>query len=151
MATIWALVANTGGAQIFEIKGLGKSIVKVQHIPNPEGRKRGGDVYSDRPGRAFDRQGGARHALQTATDLHLHEIQIFAKKLMEILIRGYEEKSYDQLALVCPPQFLGEINQLIPDHLKKCILKEIHKDLPDSLSDQDIIKHLDEYLNLWNK
>lgn len=153
MGTLWALVANSSWAQIYEIKGHGKHIKMIRQIDNPDGRKKSGEIYSDRPGRAFDRVGIGRHAMSSETDFRLKEQEVFARKLAIILEKGREENAFDQFALVAPPQFLGQLNLVIgTDHpLKKFLTNSIEKDLTDSFKQEDIINHLCKYLDLWNR
>jgi len=146
----WALVANSGFAQIYEIKGHGKEIKEILQIDNPDGRMKSGEILSDRPGRSFDSMGGSRHALGTEVDPHVHEQKIFAHKLVEILKKGIEGNSFQQLALIAPPQFLGELKLVLSENLKKIITKEINKDLPIYQNGKKRIEAICEYLDLWN-
>lgn len=58
MSTLWVLIANRSFAKIYQVKGRGREIKEIHHIENPDGKKRPGEVLSDKPGRAFDRLGG---------------------------------------------------------------------------------------------
>jgi protein required for attachment to host cells len=150
MKTLWILTGNRGFVKIYEVKGHGKQIKEIHHIDNPEGLKKNSEIFSDRPGRAFDRMGGGRHALSSETEYHEHEQQLFAHRLAALLQENHESKAYDELALVGPSHFLGDLNLAIHDGIKKIIIKEVGKDLPIHLSEQERIGHLCEYLDLWN-
>lgn len=149
MGTLWVVAANKGFAKIYEVKGCGKEIKEIHHIDNPEGHIRGALNLSDRPGRAFDRQGVGRHAL-TDRDIHAREQEVFIDQISDFLKLGKENKEFDELALVAPPAFLGELKQQIPAQIKKCVVREVGKDLPEHLSEQTRIEHLCNYLDLWN-
>jgi protein required for attachment to host cells len=152
MATIWALVANTSRAYIFKITGKGKHIDKIMEFDYPDGRKKTGEIHSDKPGRAFDRVGVGRHALSTEVDVRMHQHQVFARQLFEALKKAYGEKEFEQLAIIAPAQLLGELKRVIgSDPLEKTVIKHIDKDLSTSLKEQDIINHLCNYLDLWNR
>ena len=150
MGRMWALVANSSFAKIFEIQGHGKYIKEIHHFDYPEGRMKSGEILNDRPGRAFDRMGEGRHALGTEVDVHTHEQQIFAHKLAHVLYEGKVNRLYDELALVAPPQFLGELKQALESQVAKLVSKEIPKDLASHFSEKELIDHLVKYLDLWN-
>lgn len=150
MSTLWILTANSSFAKIYEVKGRGREIKELQHIDNPDGRKKSGEILNDRPGRAFDSMGGGRHALGTQVDVKEHQKQIFAQQLVKLLQEGLEKKSFEELAIVAPAHFLGEIKRIVSDTLKKRIVKEVAKDLNERISEQDRIAQLCGYLDLWN-
>jgi protein required for attachment to host cells len=150
MGTMWVIMANNSFAKIFEVRGYGKHIKEIQHIDNPVGRMKPREILQDRPGRAFDRVGAARHALGTEIDVKSHEQKIFASKLAETLKEGRANHSFNELVLIAPPQFLGELKLALDDQVKKSISKEIDKDLPIHLSEKERIESLCRYLDLWN-
>jgi len=149
MTTLWVLTANRSFAKIFEVKGAGRNIKELHHLDNPDGRVKNREFFDEPAGRAFDRVGGGRHAMNQ-NDVHENEQKQFIEKIANILQEGKNNKEYDELAFVAPPQFLGELNQFIPPQLKKLLIKEVPKDLPERLSDQECIDHLCGYLDLWN-
>lgn len=151
MGTMWVVTANSGFAKIFEVKGCGRQITEVQHVDFPKGKVKSGQVNSDRPGRAFDSFGMGRHAHTPAVSIHAHENKVFAGHLAKILREAHANNSFNELALIAPPHFLGELKQAIPNGLQKCIVKEINKDLPEYLSEKDRIDHICDYLELWNR
>jgi protein required for attachment to host cells len=150
MTTLWILVANSAYAHIYEVKGQGKDIKKIHHIDHPDARKKGEEILSDRPGRSFDSTGIRRSAVSPQVDLKMHMQEQFAKELAQILQQGKNEHKFDQIALVAPPQFLGELNNAISDSVKKCISKHLSKDLPEYLNDREQIEYLCKHLDLWN-
>lgn len=151
MSTMWILAANSSFAKIFEVKGHGKQIKEIRHIDFPKGRQKSGEVNSDRPGRAFDSMGMSRHAYSPEINYHDHENKVFAHQIAELLQEAHENNIFDELALVAPPHFLGELKQAVSNNVKKCISKEINKDLPEHLTEKDRIDHLCKYLDLWNR
>lgn len=149
MTILWILVANTGGAQVYQVQGYKKEkIERLQHFDNPDGRKRSGEVYSDKPGRAFDSMGGNRHALSTEVDLHLHEQQVFAHKLAAFLEKSKEAKLFEELAIVAPPQFLGVLRNLFSANVRRSISKELNKELPLTYSGDRQLDWLAEQFDL---
>lgn len=150
METLWIISANRSFAKIFEAKGHGRHIKEIQHIDNPDGRKKSGELVSDRPGRAFDRVGGGRHALGKEVSPKEHELQRFIHKLSHILEEGLKSRAYGQLAIVAPPHVLGELSREITEPVRKVLIKEVPKDLPEAISEQERVDLLSKYLDLWN-
>ena len=148
--TLWVLTANRSFAKLYQVTNLGRDFQEILHIDHPDGKRKGSEIYSDRPGRAFDSVGGGRHALTNHVDVHQHDQQVFTKRLAQLLQEGLDNKSYDTLAIVAPSHFLGDLNMVVSEAVKKKILKEIAKDLPEGLTEKDRINHLCEYLDLWN-
>lgn len=151
MSTLWIVVANRGFAKIYESKGHGHDIREVYNVDNPDGRKKSGELLADKPGRSFDSLGGGRHALSTEVSPTAHEQQVFAKKLIGVLQEGHGAKAFDELAIVAPPHFLGALKIELPEAIKKKVTKEIGKDLPDSMNENDRVSQLCKYLDLWNR
>lgn len=151
METLWALVANSSNAQIFEIKGHGHSITKVHHIDHPDGRKKPAEINTDRQGHGSSHVGSHTHSLAPEVDTHSREQENFAHALAKELEKAYGEKAFQELALVAPAPFLGKLKQAFGDGLKKSVSKEVSKDLPETLSEDEIVKHLTRYLDLWNR
>jgi len=151
MQTLWALVANSSNAQIFEIKGHGHSISKIHHIDHPDGRKKSGDVNTDRQGHGSAHVGSHTHSHAAEVDPHSREQENFAHTLASQVEKAHNEKAFNELALVAPAPFLGKLKQAFGDALKKCVTKEVSKDLPDSLSEKEVVDHLTRYLDLWNR
>ena len=150
MKTLWILTGNRGFAKIYEVHGVGRQVKEIVHLDNPNGIKKSGEILSDRPGRAFDKLGGGRHALSTETDVCEHEQQLFAHQLAKKLQEAHDKKAFDELALVVPSHFLGDLKAELHEAVKKKIIKEVPKDLPLHVTEQERIDLLCEYLDLWN-
>lgn len=148
MTTMWILVANSGLAQIFSVEGYGKNISKIERFDNPDARKKSSEILSDRPGRAFDSMGKARHSLSTEVDVHQHDNQVFAHKIAHYLEKAKVGNSFDELAVIAPPQFLGVLRNSFSEKVKKSVSKEILKDLPGTLSEHEQMQSLHKYLDL---
>jgi len=142
----WVIAANSGSAEIFAVEP-GKSIELIQQINFPEGRMKGREILSDRPGRSFDKMGSARHALGTKTSLHTHEQQVFAHELCTLLRKGCEEQLFERLVMIAPPEFLGDLRKILPENVKRFLFQEINKEIPNFLSEIErkelICKYLD--------
>lgn len=144
MKPSWIVVANGSYAKIFELNG--RELHKIQQIDYPDGRKKLGEILSDRPGRTQGVQ-SPRHALGTKID-ERHEIQRdFAIKIADILKKAHAENAFERLILIASPHLLGELRNSIDETTKKAIFKEFGKDLPEKLSDSEVKEYLKSYLN----
>jgi len=143
----WVIVANSSFAEIYSIEP-GRDIHKIRYIDFPDARKRSGEINSERSGRSHESIGSSRHALGKRVDAHTHEMQIFAHDLAHLVNHEQTEHAFDKLALICPPHFLGELRPLLSEAVKKCVYKEINKDLPAALSEQERLDHLCKLLEI---
>lgn len=150
MHALWVIIANAGFAKIYEVTGCGREIHEIHHLDNAIGHENHAIHFSDRPGRTHNRFGAGRHALQDQ-NIHANEQHIFIESIEKILKEGKEAKKYDQLAVVAPPAFLGELNKQLCGEIKKLINKEVPKDLPEKMSEKERIEHVRSYLDLWNE
>ena len=64
----------------------------LSEMPNEAGRMRNRDINSDRPGRAFSRMGGKRHALSTHESPHEREVADFAREVCARLKKAHAQQ-----------------------------------------------------------
>lgn len=148
MPITWILVANDGGGRIYETDSIEKGFKPIQQFSHPKGRKKDAELGSDRPGRSFDSSGHQRHSMGEEVSPHVHEEEVFIRELIEFLENNLNKKKFDQLALVAPPHFLGELRKALPGGLKNCIKAELHKDFPTYMKDEEVFEHLSAGLKL---
>ncbi len=87
------------------------------------------DIGSDRPGRAHERPGGGRHAMEPRVDWHREDQRNFARRLTGIIDEAAGKNAFDSLVLVAPPQALGDLRAALGDLASACVTCEIAKDL----------------------
>lgn len=150
MTTFWILVANSSFAKIYEVTGMGNKINLLEYVDFINGRKRDQDINSDKPGRAFDSVGMGRHAVGTAVDAHTHEMQVFTHQLVTLLNNGKLEKKYDQLGLIAPSHLIGELRRHLHEQVRKCVFREVSKDLPESLTEPETQDQMCKMMDFWN-
>jgi len=147
MNTTWILVAHRSGARLFENFGPGKGLKLVEDVPHPEGRLKNGEIDSDRPGRAFDKFGGARHGMSTEQEPTERIAQRFAKELSEKLVKGRVQNRYTKLVLVAEPRFLGELRNSLDSPTTALVSATLGKDL-GGITIHDLPKHLGDVVRL---
>jgi protein required for attachment to host cells len=125
----WVLVAHRTGATLYESHGPGAPLTVREEIDNPSGRLKTSELGSDRPGRAYDRIGGGRHAMSSEQSPVEHIEQNFASQLADRLERGRNDHEFDRLVLVASPKLLGKLNHALPTPLRALVLGTLAKDL----------------------
>ncbi|MDP2599782.1 MAG: host attachment protein [Deltaproteobacteria bacterium] len=139
----WIIVAEASRAKLFETDNNGADLRMVHEFRHPDSRKKTGDLTSDKPGRAFDSVGRGRHAEEKG-DAHVREQQVFAHELAVFLDKARSDKRFDHLMIMAGPRFLGELRQSISIPLKKCVTKEVDKDLAGWVGKKDLKERITE-------
>ena len=128
-AITWILVVDRAKAVIYESRGPGIPLANIAELDNPRGRLREREVNSDRPGRAFDRVGGGRHAHSSEEDLADHDARTFASQLVAQLEHGRSRQAFSRLVLVAPPKLLGMLRAALPEALGSLLAATLPKDI----------------------
>jgi protein required for attachment to host cells len=144
-ATAWILVVERAKALIYESHGPGLPLKCVSELDNPRGRLREREVNSDRPGRAFDRVGGGRHAHSSEEDVADHDARTFVAQLIEQLEQGRSRHAFVRLVLVAPPKLLGMLRAAMPEALGAMVAATLPKDIAHRGAD-DIRERLSDVI-----
>ena len=123
----WIVVGHRAGARILERKRGGLQL--LSEIVHEAGKLKDGEINSDRPGRAFDRTGGGRHAMSSQETPHDHVAGVFARELAETLRAGRLEHRFDRLVLVAEPRFMGMLRGALDGETAALIHDTVGKDL----------------------
>jgi len=129
MKTNWILVANQAEAQIYSSEQIPKHLVLVDTLVNETGRTLPRDMVTDAPGRAFDRFGGARHAIEPHMGAKQEPRRRFVKEMVGRLEKAHLKGDFDQLVLVAAPAVLGVIRKTLPLDLANTVVMQIPKDV----------------------
>lgn len=88
------------------------------------------DLKSDKPGSGFASAGSSvRHGMEPPHDFHKLEKHDFVHAVVHFLNGARNEHKFERLALVAPRRTIGELRHEFPDPLRKCVWREIDKDL----------------------
>lgn len=138
-AVTWIVVAESSRARIY---GAGKTdgeLVELADLAHPESRLHEQEMTADLPGRAHDRHGEGRHALEDSTDVKVHEAERFAQQIGLLLNIGCTESHFQKLVLAAPPKFLGMLRKQLSNETLKTVTQEVDKNLLHE-SPQSILK-----------
>lgn len=128
----WIVVANRTGVKVFEyLNKNGSQVQFVTKIENPRGRLRAGDINADKPGDWKSLLGAGTQLTklekqQTPTERIAQE---FAKKVTDFLESEQKLHKFNNLVLISDPHFLGRLRAAFSKELKRCVVKEVAKDL----------------------
>lgn len=129
MDAIWVIVANQGGASIYGASRRGEVSALRHEFPHEAGKAHIQDLVSDSPGRVHDRQGAARHSMESDVGMQQDSIRRFARKIVDHVTDAAGRDEFGKLAIFAAPAFLGEIRKHVPSHLTERIILEVPKDV----------------------
>lgn len=130
----WVVVASAARARIFEVNGRREPLHEVVDLVNPEDRLQAQALKSDKPGRAFDRVGGQRHAMGTAVEPKEQIAIRFAKQVADLLDADRHRGRFEGLCVVAPPHFLG----LLRDHMGSSLTRAVRGEVTNDLTQHDV-------------
>lgn len=125
---LWIVVADQSRARVYEhVKE--EEFRSVMELLNPEGKMKGSDLTTDRPGRSFDsfsrnhhgQTGNARHAYSSEICPHEKVVEGFIGKIANALEDARKNSRFGKLILVADSQLLGSLGQ----HLDKVTRQKI--------------------------
>ena len=140
MSKLWVVVADQSKARIFTVADPRGPLLNVDELEHPQGREQDRALNSDKPGRAFDSKGRARHSMGTAVEPGKQEAIRFAKQVADHVQAAHNKGRCNRLLLVAGPSQLG----LLRGHLKTLSgikISEIEKNL-GQYDAVEIRKHL---------
>ena len=135
MTTRLVVAADSTRARFFSMTNLAPQWRELEDLVHPQSRLHARDIVSDRPGRGLDRGGEGRHAMDPATDAHRHEVETFARAVAERIERMRTHNEVDEIVLVAPPRFLGELRAQLSAHAARLVVDEVAKNLVQSSSE----------------
>jgi len=125
----WVIVADHQRVRVLMNSGPGRGLQPVAGMELQTRLKAGRDIVADRPGRSFESQGAARHAVQPRVDPHRQAAERFIERVAEMLTAASNKGDYDRLVVVAPPRALGEFRKSLPAAVKNKLIGEIGEDL----------------------
>lgn len=142
---IWVLVADSVRARFLTAAGRNTPLEELKVMVNPNERMSEQEFTTDRPGRAYDRMGQGRHAMEQSTEPKVVEAARFAKAVVLEMDDGRRQGKFERLYLVAPPKFLGHLRDAMDNPLTALVAGEVTKDIT-KLSPKEIRGHLPDFL-----
>ncbi|MDX1498602.1 MAG: host attachment protein [Woeseiaceae bacterium] len=87
------------------------------------------ELVSDRPGRAFDRAGHGRHAMEPRTSARTQEKRRFAHRVAQAIDRAVGTGAASRIVLLAGPKFLGLLRDELGPEARAAVVFEAAKNL----------------------
>jgi protein required for attachment to host cells len=128
--TYWIIVADEAQAIFYTRNARRSPLLELLSLENETGRKKTGDIISDRGGRSFDSFGTGRHAMAAEkADPKKHAATAFAKRIAERIGKATHDGRCRGYALIAAPRFLGMLRDAVSRNCKLEPFKTIDKDV----------------------
>lgn len=127
--TIWYVIADGGRARILRYRKDDDAFERVTELVSATAHLSTKDLGSDKPGRAFESAGGARHAIEPRSDFHEKGEVEFARVLAANINEGADRNDFQLLALVAPSRFIHAIKDALKSGATERLFAEVDKDL----------------------
>ena len=134
----WILVCDSQQARIFELAGKGRVdfLGDFDSVLAPSRA-----IAADRPGRAFDRAGPGRHAMEPRHDANREAKRNFLRQMAERLDRSCSSGDFTDLIVIAPPAALGDLRSAFSKRVQSALVQEHPKEV-SGLSDPDLVDYL---------
>jgi protein required for attachment to host cells len=127
MKTSWIVVADASRARVFSRTGR-SALTEVATLVHPASRLHARDLGTDAPGRQSG-HGGRRHQVEPRNDPKEVETIAFAREIAKRVTAARVADEFDELVLIAPPHFLGDLRQMLDDPTRGRIAWTSSKDL----------------------
>lgn len=122
------VIADRTEARFFEAGHADTQLVPMGTTRDPRGQMHDREINTDRPGRRFGGT-GHHHDVNGENKPHKHEAEVFARHIADSLAKAHSETHFERLALIAPPEFLGQLRAALPKSLSSLVVYEVNKDL----------------------
>lgn len=143
---IWVLVADAGRARFFSKSSSQFSYVERHDLEINCELPRTSQMMTDRLDRTHESTGNVRHAVDRHTDPHRELKRLSARKIVDVLSAGLRSESFDQLIIVAPPQFLGDLRSAMPSAIYSRVSGEFPNDMT-KVPEHALIERLDAMIS----
>jgi len=143
----WILVADASRGRLFSSSKKGQPWTLIAEFDHPESRMKNRDINMKEQGRTRQSFGaGHRPRMEPDTEPKEVEAEHFAHELVDKLSHGRSQKTYESLALVAPPHFLGHLRSMLDEQASKCLVATVDKDYTDS-NVQELMSRLEDVVH----
>jgi protein required for attachment to host cells len=133
--TTYIVVADAARARIFTREG--RELSEQEDLFNAEGRLHEGDLVTDLGSDVNNevpvRSSGSSGEHDTARE---HEVEFFAKQVVEYLQKARTDNRLDKLVLVASPRFLGRLRDNLDTATRDLVIGTLDKELTKASPDE---------------
>jgi protein required for attachment to host cells len=127
MRATWVLVCDASKGRLFRVGPRRTDWQLIRELEHPQGRAKGRDLVTDRPGRVKQSATPLRPAMDSKPP-HQVESEAFAHSISKKLESGLAANAYEQLVLIAPPHFLGLLRAALSETVAKRVQVTFDKD-----------------------
>ena len=110
----WVVVADESQAVVYARDTKSGPMYELYTLDNADGRKKPGELVSDRGGRSFDSFGAGRHAMaKEKSTPKKHVAEVFAKQIAERIGKACHMGRCRGYVLIAAPRFLGVLRDAV--------------------------------------
>ena len=133
----WIVVADGSRARFHRVADDQRSIAATEaRLESARARGKAEDLVTDRAGRAFDRAGEGRHAMEPEVTPQEREKQRFQHRVAEAMRDALAEGEVERFLLVAEPRTLGALRAALPPQVHGRVVAELDKDHTDTPLDK---------------
>ena len=122
----WIIFANSKECSVFEHQK--KDLLQKQVLTNPQGHRKGREVFSDSP--TIPRTTPRSTQASLPESHYFEEVERkFAKEIAEFLDKEHHLGHFDELTVVSGPAFIGYLREAVPKSLRGAITDEVVKNV----------------------
>ena len=141
---LWVAITDGEHSRIVVPDRTAGSFRTREAVDSVAAHKRAGELATDKPGRAFESSGAARHAVAPKHDPHELAEERFEHFVADQLNKASAEGLFDELVLIAPPKAMPHIRERLDHGTAEKLIGALTKDLI-KVSDHDLDTHLAEW------
>ena len=126
----WVVVADESRAIVYGRDTRKGPLQELFVLENPDGRKKAGELVTDRSGRAFDSGGQGRHGMaKEKNGPREHVAEAFARQIAARIGKETHSGNCRDYALIAAPRFLGLLRDALATHSQLAPSKTVDKEV----------------------
>jgi protein required for attachment to host cells len=125
----WCVVADGQRARILARRSDPPGYTTINALESVAAHRKTAELGPDKPGRARESVGGARHAVEPRVDLHRRAESEFGETVASVLNEAAAKHEFDRVIIVALPDTSSAIRNALSTDAASAVSGVIHKDL----------------------
>jgi protein required for attachment to host cells len=137
MKRIWAIIANMEKAEIYSFeRNTPRDFQLIRSLEHPASKQKSQQLNAAPSGQFGPGTGG--HGTYAHNNPQQVEIDHFSQEIAKFIEHSKGRDEFDELALIAPPNFLGNLNQQLSKNCLKLVSVTMAKDYIAAIRDREI-------------
>lgn len=128
MKATWVVLADAGGARLFDASHGVEAMTEIEALVHPEGRLPARALTSDLPGRTFDSAGQGRHAMESEVGPREQAAREFANLIATRLDGARRRGEVQRIVIAAAPAFLGLLRKAMTEETQQIVSQSFDRD-----------------------